>query len=466
MEVIIAARLSQIGEGQEGIYSQDEDAQEWAEENGHTVVATVADIKSGKYAMWDRPNLKPWVTDPEIMARYQGVVAAKQDRLSREGFWDEVALRQWAERNGKTLFIVERNMQWPPDPAHYEDGVRRWNDGASDAREEWVRTSKRYRRMQKAKVARGSLTGRPTYGLMVIDAEGEDGRPIKTLAPKPGEAEVIREAKDRYLAGETIDAIVADFNTRGIPGAGLAKDPITRKAIKGTRCKWSARTLAGLLRNTASAGRRMNAAGKTILEYTGPITWDEHERLVARLDSRAHRKGISPGNVALLTSILIDQAGHPMTRSLGGGPRVRIAYYYCRKCGATANVRVDVADEWIRRYIEFSPIGGMRYVVTETIPGSDYRNEIGRLRQDRSELDDLAEDYEDRVAEITAEIRRLSTMRKADTTREIDTGETYAQRFARLDTPGQREILKRLGKVVYHDGQFRADFRITTAAWS
>lgn len=50
----------------------------------------------------------------------------------------------------------------------------------------------------------------------------------------------------------------------------------------------------------------------TILEYEPIITWTEHEALVARLDSRAHRAGISPSNVFMLTSVLKDENGHGM----------------------------------------------------------------------------------------------------------------------------------------------------------
>ena len=73
MDVIIAARRSQIAKGytQTGIESQDEDARDWAESEGHNVIATVPDTASGKKAMWQRKNLKSWVTDPALMMRYQ-----------------------------------------------------------------------------------------------------------------------------------------------------------------------------------------------------------------------------------------------------------------------------------------------------------------------------------------------------------------------------------------------------------
>ena len=144
--------------------------------------------------------------------------------------------------------------------------------------------------------------GRPTYGYTSVG----EVKFQKTLVQVPAEAAVIREAVERYLAGETIDAICADFNRRHIPSP-------TWKGKPGKH--WHAKTLAGLLRSESTAGRRMgnkpvlDAAGKpvkdpitdkpvttrvTLCTFPGIITWDEHERLVARLDSRAYRKGISP----------------------------------------------------------------------------------------------------------------------------------------------------------------------------
>jgi hypothetical protein len=54
MRLILAARLSRRSDGQTGIETQDEDAREWAEANGHTIVAVAKDTKSGTAAMGNR----------------------------------------------------------------------------------------------------------------------------------------------------------------------------------------------------------------------------------------------------------------------------------------------------------------------------------------------------------------------------------------------------------------------------
>jgi hypothetical protein len=42
----------------------------WAEQQGHEVVAVVADHKSGRSGLTARPKLRPWVTEPDKLVRY------------------------------------------------------------------------------------------------------------------------------------------------------------------------------------------------------------------------------------------------------------------------------------------------------------------------------------------------------------------------------------------------------------
>jgi hypothetical protein len=75
-DVIVLARKSQVikGRAATSIESQDEDAREWAESQGLNVVQTVPDVITGKKAMWERPKAKPWVTQPDLMIKYQAIV--------------------------------------------------------------------------------------------------------------------------------------------------------------------------------------------------------------------------------------------------------------------------------------------------------------------------------------------------------------------------------------------------------
>ena len=91
MRLVLAARRKSTktrdANGREidaiGIETQDKRGREWAERQGHVVVAVAADTKRGTVAPWDRPRLKPWVTDPAMMAQIDGILAYRNDRLSR-----------------------------------------------------------------------------------------------------------------------------------------------------------------------------------------------------------------------------------------------------------------------------------------------------------------------------------------------------------------------------------------------
>lgn len=427
MRVLVAARLSQVrkaGQGigaQTGIESQDKLTADKLQRDGHTVVAVVADTKSGTVQPWDRPNLRKWVTDPSKIALYDAIAGYRFDRLSRGDNQSTNAIEDWAHRNGKQL-LTEDGLVFPCEGA---DGIR-WDLQKRLSHEEWLKISERYRRMQAYLTSDNKLVGRPCYGLQVIESGDH-----KTLAPDTVESAVISEAKTRYLAGETIDAICDDLNARHIPSPMWKGKPGKH---------WYAKTLAGLLRNPAIAGRRVDKSGKTVLKYDGIITWDEHLRLVKRLDSRAHRKGISPANVALLTSTLSDEAGHPLYRvkARDMGP-----CYYCRKgCGVLAPVGVldAIADEAVLVY------GEEPHMVPGLIPGKNHDDEIAKLRQDRNELDDLTGDYDARHAEITAEIRRLSSLpREPDEPKPVRSGMTIAQMWDSRDTAGRRDWFRENG---------------------
>lgn len=441
MDVIIAARLSQIkrGKGQTSIESQDEDAREWAEEQGHNVIATIADHASGTKAVWQRKNLGPWVTQPDLMARYQGIVAAKQDRLSRAKWRDEGDLRRWAEDNGKTLFIVDRELRWPPrDGSHYDDDVTNWSRGAEEAHREWNNTSRRYKRMHKTLTANGYANTNVVYGYRTQGVNcGQtpcrcrerfiDDHSVPVIYEP--EARAVREAVDRYLnREESITAICEAFNN----------NPEAYPPPRGGT--WRFQTLARLLRKPSIAGRRENAEGKTTLRYPGIIDWQTHERLAARLDARASRKGTSPSNAYMLTGILHDQAGHPMH----GSPASGYLYYRCRN-GCKLMVRVEQADAEIDRMVT-DIFGDYPHMTRQRIPGRNHFDEIARLRLDRNELDDMAADYETRHAEITAEIRRLAQLDKEhpepDRIEWVFTGKSLGDHWASLSRAAKRDWLR------------------------
>jgi hypothetical protein len=219
-----------------------------------------------------------------------------------------------------------------------------------------------------------------------------------------------------------------------------------------------------IFRNPATAGRRMSnsyageSQRKTILTYPGIITWTEHEQICARMDSRTHRKGISPANAYLLTSILFDEAGHVLYHVKASHGQ-RIEYYYCQKgCGICPPMKEmdDLASQAV-----IDDFGDLPYMVRRIIPGKNHFEEIARLRQDRAELDDLADDYSERHSVITVEIRRLAREDKENPLpneiKWVESGQTIEQYWQSLSTAGRRDWLKENGwkiHVAKSDGEY------------
>src|ERR1700685_271912 len=103
MRVLVAARLSRLAPGQTGLDSQDRESRAWCEGNGHEVLGVPADHKSGTVAPWDRPNLTPWVTEPDKIKLYDAIVGYSFDRLSRGDKQNTNAIEAWAHQHGKQL---------------------------------------------------------------------------------------------------------------------------------------------------------------------------------------------------------------------------------------------------------------------------------------------------------------------------------------------------------------------------
>jgi hypothetical protein len=445
MKLILAARLSQTAKGQTGIDTQDEDARYWASDGGHQIVATVADRKSGTAAMWDRPNLRPWVTDPELMALYDGIVAAKQDRLSRADWSDEARIRLWAEEHGKTLFIVDRNLQWPPRDA---DDRERWNNGAEQARREWENTSKRYRRAQTYLRSQAFFVGKKPYGFRIVTVPGSGRTPEgdhKTLEPDPATGPIVQGMAKRYLDGQSFRQISDWLVSESIPVPQQPKDENgDRKEGNG----WTAQAVRRILSNPAIAGR-VQTKGKTVLRVTELISMEQFQQIQILKKSRATRG--TAQETALLTGILVCKDGKPMYRLQGRKiPSVPDGlYYYCSAeiCQKGNRMLVPLADMDAAVNDAVAEIEDQRHLVIKTTPPDDHSNEVQQIKREISELHPEATtyDYDTELAKRRAEIARL---RELDRTEDKplkkvpqEDGKTVGEVWKPLDTTGRRRWL-------------------------
>src|SRR6266566_8798550 len=208
MKLLLAARLSTktTTEGL-GIETQDQRGREWAEREGHEIVATAADYKSGRVAPWDRPNLKPWVTRPDKMQDYDGILAYKNDRLSRGSWDDETRIRQWASEKGKVLVIVD-GPQWPP---RHDGDFWAWTAQAKQAQAEWEEIRERSMRAQHELRERGKLVGRPPFGYKSVGTKYN-----RRMVPTDIGRKYVPQIFQRIADGQSLAQVAAWLDSEGV----------------------------------------------------------------------------------------------------------------------------------------------------------------------------------------------------------------------------------------------------------
>lgn len=443
-----AARLSRVGAGQTGIETQDLGCRAWADANGHEIVHTAADKKSGTVQPWNRRNLRPWVTELEKIAQYDGIVAYRFDRLSRGDDACTSEIEAWAREHRKVL-LTEDGLQYPCEGV---EGIR-WDVTKRIAHEEWLKTSERYKRMQKYLRDGNYLVGKSPFGYQIA-ASGDH----KTLERHPLHAGYVRMAVDRYLSGESLRDVCRWLESEGIMSPSHRRSaPACEARLPScaSEHRWTPSSLARVFRNEALIGRQKNGNGKTVLRLECEPILDRETfgRLQAMLDGKAaSRRGMPASGASLLTGIAIcGKCDGPMYRmnasnTLKDGTKVPIWYFRCHGTSwspSTCRNMVQVAylEEAVTSWIT-QVMGDYQIAEVRTYHGEGYENEIAEVDQDLRDLDLDAPDYDARHAALRAERTRLKGLPvKPDRVTETLTGQTVSQHWAGLDERGRRAFL-------------------------
>lgn len=424
-----AGRWLRVSTGGQDERNQEPDIDRWIDSHGYHPVKDYT--LHGKSAYKGRQDK---LLDQVIADMQDGVITAlivwQSGRIERRGAYSVFDLAARVHRAGGRIEYAapgDQHLNATNDMSDVALALAAWKDHKeSQDKAERIRIAQEHIRSNKAllgKLPYGYRAAGPKYGKYPVVCEAE--------------ARVIREAVDRYLnQGESLDDICADFNRRKVPQPGRGKS-------------WIPSTLGRLLRNPSLAGRQMsNRDGKgereVVLRFEeiAIITWPEHEQIVARMNSRAYRRGISPANSFMLTGLVKDEAGHPMWAKLS-----RYNYRYACRKGCGISIGVEDADAKVAR--EITEIYGQEpHMVRKLVPGENYLDQIARKRQDIRELDPEADSYDARLAELRGELAHLRSLpSKPDHVEWVRSGKTVAQHWDSLDTAGRRDWLRQEG---YH----------------
>ena len=110
MRLLGGARLSHKTDESTSIERQREQITLTAKVRGDELVFITEDTDvSGAVSPFLRESLGPWLTDPDKIALWDGLIVAKLDRLTRSlSDFDELV--SWLDRNGKTLISVSESL--------------------------------------------------------------------------------------------------------------------------------------------------------------------------------------------------------------------------------------------------------------------------------------------------------------------------------------------------------------------
>jgi DNA invertase Pin-like site-specific DNA recombinase len=267
---VIYGRVSQDRSEGKSVDDQLAECRAWAQREGWQVIVEHRDdgISASRYANGKvRPGWQS-VMDLITVGQVDLLCVWEVSRASRDRAVWSALLAACQERDVR--IATGGRVHDPSDP---DDGFLLDLGGALAVRESAV-TSKRIRRAVRARAAEGRPHGRIPYGYR----REHDPATGKVLRQVPDEqtAPVVREIASRLLAGEALNAVAVDLNSRGIP------------ASRGGR--WDLTQVKRLAISPANAGLRAHLG-----EITGPAQWPalisetDHRVLVAKLTDPARR---------------------------------------------------------------------------------------------------------------------------------------------------------------------------------
>lgn len=374
----IYVRISQDRAGERlGVTDQREDCEAHAAALGHEVVGVYEDDDRSAYSGKPRPA---WDRLWEDVAAggIDVVIAVRDDRLYRR-MRDLEDVIDLAERHKVTLSLARSGVLdlSTASGRHVARVLGSTAVHSSDVAAERIKRAA----LRRAKA--GSPSGGPRpYGYA---ADGMGLHPV--------EADAMRDAAQRILAGEALASVCRSLNDRGLVGT------------KGGR--WQGSTLRTALIRPRYAGLREHGSGdrhgrapEILGDAAWPALWDRahHERLRrVLLDPSRNRKRNGPRKHLLAGMLWCGRCGSPMSSHPSNGK----PGYLCKdryepskpdSCGATKVVAEPLHGEVVGQYLASVDHGGLaRHLAPREDPALGEAEAELRAVADRRE--ELAAEY-------------------------------------------------------------------------
>lgn len=266
----------------------------------------------------------------------------------------------------------------------------------------------------------------------------ENGRPWRSgirrfgrtpdFEPHPVEAQLVREAYDRLLAGESTTGIVRDWRERGVPTVGGGE--------------WRRSNFTRMLRSPAHAGLRSYHDRLLDGDFEAIVSRERWEQAQAVLDARP--KPPAPiGRTYMLSGLAVcGRCGNGMTGT-SRGRSGRCEYRCCndKGCGRVS-IKLEALDDIVaRRFFHVVNTEGFAQLAArQDEEAKDSMAALRRLREDEAALEQLTKDhYVDRTIPRPAFLAAKDALEARISAAKVEVARTASPLLAAA--PGDAEAL-------------------------
>jgi DNA invertase Pin-like site-specific DNA recombinase len=337
LRAALYARLSETYDAAESVPTQLANAEHHADRRGWRVVAR---FKDDGYSAFKEIRRDDFINLIEAIERDEidVVIIRDVDRLTRN-LPDWTRFEKAAVEHGVILSAYaggDLDLS-TPEGAYYGGMETLRAKRESAVRSVRVREAKE-REARKGKFSGG---GKRWFGYTFVYANPEETNKKKRIVARREindvEAELLRDAAERVLRGETMGSIIREWTQRGIkPSAGP---------------RWHTTVLVGILGSPRLAGLLEWQGKKYQGDWPAIFDVDTHERLVKLFSDPSRRTHVVGRKIHLLSGILVcGKCGHPMYIRPASADRA-LSYRCATDAGRGACGGMSVNAEFLEEYV-------------------------------------------------------------------------------------------------------------------
>ncbi len=465
LRVLGRLRLSRSTDESTSIERQREIVQQWADANGHTVVAWAEDLDvSGSVDPFDTPELGTWLA--ARAGEWDILAAWKLDRLGRNAI-QLSRLFGWCQEHGKTLVSCSESIDLGSWAGRMLASVIA---GLAEGELEAIRERQRSSRAKLRESARWP-GGKAPYGYRAVPHPESAGWTL--VVDKPAAA-IVRRIVSGVIDGNPISRIAEELTREGAytparyyAALRASEVPITAHSPQGGASsdgtRWQTTAIRNMLRSRALLGYAHHR-GETVRDDDGNpvqmaeplISTDDWELLQSALDRVRDSHRSRPAEAGPLSGVVVchlcdGPLHHDVNRVKRGKGEYR--YYKCpRGCGKKipADILLELAEE------AFLYDFGQTEVRERVWVSGDSREK--ELRETITSLDELSaaagraqsatakQRLQRQLDALDAKLVELESAPRREARWEyVPTGQTYGAVWAAADPGGKRDLLVKSG---------------------